>query len=237
MGSLVSQEELETVLEQALCALVSARCMRAYKHEVRNGLQGVYGGVDALIRHARAKGPTHLSLDRTIEFVREAVRKHETSLDNMVGYLAGGEDIAGPVALAPLLSELTVFLSNDAARHGIRFKETLASDVMVRAHPRKLRMILLGLITDSIDAVSGGAEVHLSALTHEGHGQIEIADTRTRPEPVLDPWALDLTCESLRKGILMHVTRAIVTAQGGQIDCEYRDTGGGRAVRLRLPLA
>ena len=231
----MKNEELETVLEQALYALVSARCIRAYKHQVRNGLQGVYGGIDALIRHARAKGPTHLSLDRTIEFVRDAVRKHETSLDNMVGHLAGGEDTVAPVALAPLLSELTVFLSNDAARHGVRFKETLAADVTVRAGPGKLRMILLGLISDAIDAQTGG-EVHVSTLMHAGQGQVEIADTRALPDTQVDPWAVDLACEPLCKGILMHVTRTIVTAQGGQVDCEQGDTGG-RVVRLRLPLA
>jgi signal transduction histidine kinase len=235
--SVVNQENLDKILEHALHALVSARCIRAYKHEVRNGLQGVYGGVDALIRHARAQSPTFLSLDRTVEFVREAVRKHESSIDSIVEHLAPGENTPDALGVSALVSEFARFLSNDAARHAVRLKEVLEDGVTVRARPQRVRLALLGLITDSIDAMPAGGDLTISTRVQTSRGEIEIADTRgLAASPVADPWALDLACEPMRKGILMHVTRAIVRADGGDIDCEYRDTGG-RVVRIRWPRA
>jgi signal transduction histidine kinase len=230
----VTQEDLEATLESALHALVSSRCARAYRHDVRNGLQGVYGGVDALIRCARPNTSTVLPLEKTIEFVREAVTRHETSLDRMVEHLAPGEDAATDVQVSKLLAELAKFLSSDAARHAVRLREDLRDHIVVHARASRLRLIFLGLITDSIDAVSGG-EVRLASYSQSGRATIDIADSRPG-ELAQDPWQLDLAARPLIKGILLNVTRTIVLAHGGEIVCESAREGG-RIVRMTFPLA
>jgi signal transduction histidine kinase len=231
----VKEEDLEAALEDALLTQVSARCVRAYRHDMRNTLQGVYGSIDALIRFARPANATTgaVPVDRTIEFAREAIKRHDGSLDGVIEKLVPGEEAAVDVDVSALLAELTVFLRNDAARHGVDIRTELAESLGVCARPSRLRLVFLGLMTDAIDAMPGGGHLQLTTKVRDSQVEIDIADSRA-VDTAGDPWALDLSARPQRRGIVMHVTRSIVLALDGSIECEAR-SGGGRVVWMKLP--
>ena len=70
-----------SLLEDALRAYLNRRCRRAYAHDLRNGLQGIFGGVDALTRAARSTKPLSVPLEQLTQFVQQAIGNHERGLE------------------------------------------------------------------------------------------------------------------------------------------------------------
>jgi hypothetical protein len=226
----VHETQYEALLEAALHTQVCSRCHRAYGHEVRNSLQGLYGGFDAVTRAVQNKTPTSIPLDKSVQFVRQALTAHEQSLDRMLHALAPANDEPVELDAGSLLSGLAKFLSSDAARHNVKLQLPIGDNAAIRAQPGRMRLAFLSLMTDAIDVLTTGGEVRLLVRTQDDRVELEVVDTRTQPLPA-DPWALDFSRPSLWDAIAMHVVRQIVVSQGGRIECVARD-GGGRVVRM-----
>jgi nitrogen-specific signal transduction histidine kinase len=224
------QQYYEALLEAALHTQVCSRCHRAYGHEVRNSLQGLYGGFDAVTRAVQNKTPTSIPLDKSVQFVRQALTGHEQSLDRMLHALAPANDEPTAIDVGSLLSGLAKFLSSDAARHNVKIPLSNGGAASIHAQPNRLRLAFLSLMTDAIDVMTAGGEIRLLTRTQDDRVELEVTDTRTQPLPA-DPWTLDFSQPSLQEAIAMPVVQRIVVSQGGRIECGARD-GGGRIVRM-----
>lgn len=209
-----------SLLEDALLAYLNRRCRRAYSHDLRNGLQGIFGGVDALTRAARATPdkPLAVPLEQLTTFVQQAITNHERGLDRVLESLAPEQQAATLISCGELLTELARFLTNDAARHNIRVRQDFSDDLKITAPLSRLRLIVLGLLTDSIDAQPTGGEIRISGRTTDRRVQFEIVDTRVEPRK-----------DSLVSEAIEH----LVAKLSGRI--ESRRTDGGQEVRVELP--
>ena len=152
---------------------------------MRNGLQGVYGGIDALTRVARADKPTAVPLERLTQFVQQAIANHERGLEHVLDSVAAEESTAlATVDIKALLSDLLRFLTHDAARHSVRTSLHVDQQLLSKAAPATLRLIFLGLLTDAIDAMPDAGELRVSAQRSGAHIQIDFVDSRTAGTPV-----------------------------------------------------
>jgi hypothetical protein len=212
-----------SLLEDALRAHLNRRCRRAYAHDMRNGLQGIFGGVDALTRAARfASSGKSLSvpLEQLTTFVQQAITHHERGLEQVLDNLAPDELPPTPLSCRELLIELARFVTNDAARNGVRIRQDFHDDLNLTTEVGRLRLICLALLTDSIDALASGGEIRLSGRTTEGRVQVEIVDTRTQPRPV-----------SFVSDALEHLVARIC----GRMESKQNEAGGFE-VRIELPV-
>lgn len=233
----MNESELFALLEDALHAQLASRCRRAYHHDMKNGLQGVYGGVDALIRAARADKPMAIPFDQLVQFVRHAIANHEAGLERVLISIAPDEQPATEVDVAELLNELSRFLMSDASRCSVRFRSDLKSQLRTRADSARIRLAFLGLLTEAIDAMArSGGEIHLRHVDLEDRIEVVMTDGRALPADDRDVFALDLSARPLRAGIVLPTVRHILGSLGGSVDCAHPPQSG-RVTTVRLPRA
>lgn len=210
-----------SLLEDALRAHLNRRCRRAYVHDLRNGLQGIYGGVDALTRAARSPKPLAVPLEQLTQFVQQAISNHERGLERALDSLAPEQQEASIVSLRELLSEHVRFMTNDTARHNVRVRQDYTDDMKVSGVPGRLRLITLGLLTQSIDSMPSGGEIRLAGRTVEGRVRVEVFDTRRQAMP---------------GSLVMQAIERLITDLSGNIQHE-QSVSGEFEVRVELPAA
>lgn len=216
----MSDTDRPLLLEHALRGYLSRRCKRAYAHEMRNGLQGVYGGVDALTRAARADKPATVPLERLTQFVQQAIANHERGLEHVLESVAAEESTAlATVDIKALLSDLLRFLTHDAARHSVRPSLQIDQPLVIEAAPATLRLIFLGLLMDAIDSMPDGGELRISAQRSGADIQIDLADSRAAGTPV---------------SFVLEAVGYLVARASGRIDAARAENATYR-VRVELP--
>jgi signal transduction histidine kinase len=228
--------DLARVLEQALHAQVLLRCRRALLHEIRNGLQPLHAGLEALNRVA---GMTPFPADkaqRYLQLVRQASTAQELALDRAIERIAPEQVAQQAVDVAALLREVTRFLSSDAAVAGVRLQLDVPPTVFVQARPDQLRLIALSLTLDAIDHAVPDGQLTISVHAMESSVLVQFSDTRPVAAPIEDD-AWNLAPESLRAGggFHLHVIRLIVEQLHGEADC-MGGPGLGYTVAITLPL-
>jgi signal transduction histidine kinase len=190
---------------------------------LRNGLQGIFGGVDALTRAARSTNsgkPPTVPLEQLTAFVQQAITNHERGLERVLENIAPEELSAAQASCREMLIELARFLTNDAARNAVRIRQDFHDDLKITTVVGRLRLICLALLVDSIDALTGGGEIRISGRTTDGRVQFEITDTRTQPRPV---------------SFISDAIDRLVAELSGRIESKQNDAGGFE-VRVELPV-
>jgi signal transduction histidine kinase len=230
----MNESELFPLLEEALRAQLATRCRRAYHHDMKNGLQGIYGGVDALIRAARTDKPVAIPFDQLVQFARHAITNHEHGLERVLANIAPDEESIHVFDVAELLGELTRFLMSDASRYSVRFRSELIQGLDARADRVRVRLAFLGLMTEAIDAMPHGGDIHLRGAVKEQWIEIGITDGRAHVGGDTDVFALDLNAHPLRKGIVLPTVRHIVSSLGGRVECIHLPQSG-RETTVLLP--
>lgn len=215
----VNSDDWPWLMEDALRGYLCRRCKRAYAHDMRNGLQGIQAGLDALARAARPNKPSTVPLEQLSQFVQQAIVNHERGLERVLESVAPEDYTRAPVRVRELLSDLVRFLTTDAARNRVRIKVDLGDDIVALVAHSKLRLILLGVLTQGIDALAKGGEIAITAEAAEDFVNIDFVDARTEND-------LD--------GFLARAVANVVAQASGHI--EYKQTADvGHRVRLRLP--
>lgn len=206
------------LLEDALRAYLNRRCRRAYAHDLRNGLQGIFGGVDALTRAARSTKPLAVPLEQVTQFVQQAIANHERGLERVLESIAPEQQAPAIVSMRELLTELVRFMTNDTARHNVRVRQDYSDDLKVSTPHARLRLIALGLLAESIDAMPSGGEIRVAGRTADGRVQFDIIDTRTQPRS---------------QSFVIEAIERLVGEISGRI--QLRQTDGGCEARVDLP--
>jgi signal transduction histidine kinase len=172
-----------SMMEDALRGYLSRRCKRAYAHDMRNGLQGIQAGLDALARAARPNKPSTVPLEQLSQFVQQAITNHERGLERVLESMAPEEFERAPVKVRETLADLVRFLTTDAARNRVRIKVDMGDDIVTDVVPARLRLIFIGLLTHSIDALTSGGDIAITAEAVDSQVQIDFVDPRTDDDP------------------------------------------------------
>jgi signal transduction histidine kinase len=223
--SSVPREWNDALLELALHGQVMIRCRRALLHEIRNGLQPLHAGLEAISRAVTMVPFPADKAQRYVQLVRQASASQEIALERAVERIAPEHVSEESVDLATLLREVTRFLNSDAAVAGVRMQLDAPATAFVRGRPHQLRLIALCLTTDAIDRT--GAEGQLSIAIHplEGRVLLQFSDTRQQ-----NPQAVDAATDQFH----LQVIRKLVASMRGDMDCMHTQ-GAPYIVAITLP--
>ncbi len=222
------------LLEAAAYALVSERCRASYVHDIRGGLQALYGGVELLSR--AAKNPDTGSLaDKAAGLARSALVKHEKSLVDLVDQLAPRQEAAVPVNIGELVGEILRFISNDVANKCITFRLHTERDIVVLAEAHKIRFLLLGLSITLTDGLDAGTVIDVNVRRSSDYALIEYASVILSPTipQLAEIWGSTTPLSSARE-LLLSLSQAWASDNGGRLELTAEATGS-TAVRLYYP--
>jgi hypothetical protein len=96
----------ESLLEQALHAQVLQRCRRALLHEIRNGLQPLHAGLEAINRVITMTPFPVDKAQRYLQIVRQASASQEVALERAIERIAPENVAEQSLDLANLLREV-----------------------------------------------------------------------------------------------------------------------------------
>jgi signal transduction histidine kinase len=207
-------------------------------HEIGTPLNSISGHVQLLARRLsgdrdaqRRVGIITQQLDSIVGSVRTLLhRAQKTSLQ------------LKPVDLRTLVTELLHLVGPTLDSHGI--KPTIAVDPKlprVMADADSLRQVLLNLINNSVDAMSGGGRLEIRAKPNNSNQFAEITVQDTGPglapeivEHLFEPmW----TTKPTGSGFGLSIARDIMAQHGGSIEGDLTASGGGAVFIVRIPLA
>ncbi|MET0988152.1 MAG: hypothetical protein ABW034_22365 [Steroidobacteraceae bacterium] len=219
----------EALLEQALHTQVLLRCRRALLHEIRNGLQPLHAGLEAINRVVAMTPFPVDKAQRYLQIVRQASAAQEIALERAIERVAPENVNEQPLDLAALLREVTRFLNSDAAVAGVRMQLDAPATAFVRGRPHHLRMIALCLTTDAIDHAGVDGQLAISIHPLESRVLLQFSDTR--------PLAAASDSSAGRgEQFHLHVIRKLVARMKGETD-SMGAAGAGYNVAITLPAA
>jgi signal transduction histidine kinase len=235
----MDQQVPQTILHLALQAMITERCKRAYVHDLRNGLQGIYGSTEVVKRLLTASGSPAVSVsEKSIEMMRRSLASYEESLRSTCDHLMPEPLEKTAVCVDKLLRNLAAFLNGDAAAHGVSLRIAGDPGINVVVNPHALRLTLLSLLVDAIDTMPNGGELQLEARLS---GALVVIDITAMPisgtvrRDLTNAWQLDLSASPSYAGLVFHVVRNLVQADAGSIELTARDEG--TKVSIRYPAA
>jgi signal transduction histidine kinase len=247
------QKQAEAALRRAAAEAEAAsraksQFLATMSHELRTPLNAVIGFSEALIHEAARPDPKRV--EEYASAINEAGR-HLLSLINDILDVARIE--AGRMELAEdrvdlaRLAQTTLRLLDPAARTAsVALELAVPNDLpAVRGDERRLRQILLNLVSNAVKFTGAGGSVRVAArLDQDGGIELRVIDTgigiaEQDLERVFQPFVqLDssLSRRYQGSGLGLFLSRALAQAHGGSLHLESTPGRGTTAV-LRLPAA
>jgi hypothetical protein len=213
-----SDEQLmDSVFEAALHGFMMQRCERAYIHELRDGLQGIAVSIDALSRMAEGKGPASVSNERIVSLAKRALQTHDQGISAIVKQLVMQRDERGAVELNSLLRQIATLLRNDAAARDVSIRVECGS-LHGMARASRMRLVLLCLAVNAIDALHGG-ELAITAIeTVSGDSVTVQLSFPIENIAHKDAWIATFDANTKNQPWMLHAINQIVEADGGALD-------------------
>ncbi len=268
VGFRVDVTELQVALERAEEAnRVKTDFLKTVSRELRKPL-GVMLGYNDFLKHPR-KLPSHGALQTAVEsgrasavvpalasfeteiarFARLVDRSGQHLLSLIMSILDYASLVEGkiildprPMPLAPLLQEIAETFADTAARKGLRM-EVEAGDLAARADARRLRQVLINLVSNAIKFTDEG-KITLRAAQIGGQVRIDVADTgcgipAEDHERIFERFTrIDGSAQGERGGIGLglSICRDLVALHGGKISVSS-EPGKGSVFSVTLQAA
>lgn len=202
-------------------------------HEVRNPLAGIKGYGQLLEeRLPEGKNREYAGL-----IVRESLRLEQLTDDILVlTRTVGG--FTKPCDLSAAVGKLAKLMAPQLETSGIRLVVDVADHTAVRCPEEGVHRLLLNLLTNAVQAMPEGGEIHLTARTLGNTVEISVADngpgieTEMRAE-LFEPFR---TSKARGAGLGLAVCRKIAVSCGGSIVAEDAP-GEGAHFTVKLPTA
>lgn len=200
-------------------------------HEVRNPLAGIRGAMQVIDKRLPAASPEHA-------IISEVIARVDTLNDIVQDLLLFARPkLPAPVSVsaAELVRETVSLFKQDPTVAHVAMRVD-ATDVVMRADPEQLKLVLLNLLINGAQAMQGRGEIGISfhrlAEWHEirivDHGPGIPVDVR---EHLFEPF---FTTKHRGTGLGLATARRIIDGHGGTIELECPPGGGTVAiVRLR----
>jgi len=212
---------------------------RQVAHEIKNPLTPIQLSTNLLQRAHAEKSPEFDSiLARTVELIGRQVENMRKIAADFHRF--AGEREPKPVRFDPreLIDEVLVLEEAWAGELGVSLHvEGEGHEVLV--DPSELRRVFINLVSNSLEAMPQGGELHLRISEQDGRVTIEIRDTgsglseeaRSR---LFEPY---FTTRSHGTGLGLAISKRIIDEMGGEIALETIAAGSGAVARVVLPAA
>lgn len=208
----------------------------AIAHEVRNPLgviRSAAQGVAETLPAGEEDGK------RACTFIQAEIDRLNSVISSLLAFARPLRVSPRTVTVQGLLDSALLLARQELDGKRVRVRrrdpETLPPVV---ADPDLVSQVLLGLLANAAEQMSGGGEVSLEACAADGMVEITVADSGPGvPEElrarIFEPF---FTTRRRGTGLGLAIARQIIEAHGGQIDVGDRH-GGGARFAVRLPAA
>lgn len=196
---------------------VADRCHRAYLHDLKDTSHTVHSAVEVLIRGLTS--PIK-SIERVTELARGAVTQHTSNVENIFLTILAADTAPEKFDISLQIKQCVHFLRQDALNHGIEMVLRLCDAGFIEAKVMKMRLVLLALLTDAIDAVASGASILVTTQIEDDKVVITMRDNRpVYNEVTQEEILLELNAKSvpLRAALTPPVVKHLVATMRGEI--------------------
>lgn len=204
-------------------------------HEINNPLQGMLSHVRALQPYVPAESAGRMSLD----MVQKGIDTIASLVRRLLMLGSGDERNREGADVLEAVEFVSQLLESQFRRTSVRIERDVAAKNLRLAISRaELIQILMNLLINARDAMSGGGTVKLRAEMTGSEGVLTVSDTgQGMPPEVLEKiFAPFFTTKGTKgTGLGLSVTESIVRSNGGTISVSSQP-GQGTTFVVRLPL-
>jgi PAS domain S-box-containing protein len=225
-------EELRAQVRQKDRLAAVGEMAATVAHEIRNPLGGMRGFAALLARDLEPEHPG----SRLVEKILAGARDLEQVVSELLEYTrpvqlrlrstSCREAVEAAVGYIPL------------AENNIRVDNTIGGTVRVSADPDKLRQVLLNVLLNATQSVTGDGAVTIAAENAEAFVVLSVSDTgcgmtAEQSEKIFSPF---FTTKEKGTGLGLAVAQKLIEAHGGSIEVNSQ-VDVGSTFRIRLPRA
>ena len=228
------EDRLRTLERQAILAELAS----TLAHEIRNPLNLINLTADHLGDQFR---PEDAQRREDYESLISSLKSEVKHLNHVVGdFLALGRPHKlnkAEFRLEELIEQVEVMVKQQLATKGIRFSLDCPTDLRITADQEQIRLVLLNLLLNSIEAVQRGGQIGIRARV-DGSGSLSMAISDDGKG--VDPGNLELIFEPYftkrhgGTGLGLALVRRILEEHGGRI-LAANNPEGGLTMEVMLP--
>jgi hypothetical protein len=213
-------------------------------HELRTPLNAVLGFAHLLLSEGAAAGEQ--TTRERVQHIRSAGEHLLELIDEVLDLssLESGElpTMSQPLPLAPLVQDVLPLVQNLVARYDVQL-EVLSLDGCVQADPRRLRQVLINLLSNALKYNRPGGRVWLASRVDGDQVVLQVRDTGRgmsvqQMDRLFEPFnRLGAEQEGIEgTGIGLAIVRAAVLQMGGSVTVSS-EPDVGSCFEVRLPTA
>jgi len=203
-------------------------------HEVRNPLAGISGAVDIIGRELPSTSPNRPIVGE----VQREVGRIQSLLTELLDYARPKPFDIHPADLNATIGHVVQLARQQVASRPIEVVFT-AGDLPLVAHdPFQVQRLLLNLLLNSFQAISGEGTVKIDVASEQGFARIEVCDTGSGipADHLPNIFRPFFTTKRQGTGLGLSLSRRIVEQHGGHIEV-HSTVGKGTKFLIWLPLA
>ncbi len=204
-------------------------------HEVNNPLSSISAFAQLLLRETTLTPSQRESID----VIRTETTRASQVVKDLLAFARRSEPRREPLDVNGVVSRTIRMRQYQFAEAGVRVETELEDELpSVMGDARQLQQVCLNLLTNAVQAMTGGGELRVRTSTVDGAVRLDVSDSGTGiPATVrahiFEPF-FTTKSEGEGTGLGLSVSYGIVTAHGGTI--EVVETGStGTVFRVTLP--
>jgi signal transduction histidine kinase/PAS domain-containing protein len=202
-------------------------------HEIRNPLTTIGGFANSILKNPQ-------NVDRcsdNAQIICQEVRRLEKILSNIMDFTRPAKPDLKPASLINIVREILNQQSPEMKRQGITLQADIAQDLPdVHVDSEKLKQVILNLLRNASQAISGDGVIHVSLQGQETGLSLTIKDsgqgmTDRLLKKIFSPF---FTTKSDGTGLGLALSRKLVEDHGGHLKAQS-EPGQGSSFTISLP--
>jgi signal transduction histidine kinase len=201
-------------------------------HQIRNPLGAISNAVAVLRR--QLSGQTTPAMEQALDIAQEEVWVANRIIADLLAY----SKIRPPAQRSIAVQELVdIVLGRETVPEGVNIDERLGGE-RVYVDPGQVADAIANVIRNACEAMDGQGTLTIASRRDDDSVELSIADTGVgiSQEEIALLFEPLITSKALGIGLGLTTARALVSNQGGTLDCEG-EPGKGARFMLRLPIA
>ena len=201
-------------------------------HEIKNPLSSIQGAADIV-------ADTSVDAQRKLEFaglLKSEIGRLNRTLNSMLSFTRMKLN-PGTCVLTDEIGRLVELLRPQAVKNNVRINLLFQEAVSLQADCDKIRQVVINLLLNAIEAMSGGGRLDMSVRkTDNGMVDIAVQDTGPgiAPEHIKKLFQPFFTTKQSGTGLGLAISKRIVEEHKGKLFVESKP-GSGTVFTVRLP--
>jgi signal transduction histidine kinase len=225
---LLREQQSELLKKERL--IVLGQLAGSLAHQIRNPLGAISNAVAVLRR--QLSGQTTPAMEQALDIAQEEVWVANRIIADLLAY----SKIRPPAQRSIAVQELVdTVLGRETVPEGVSIDERLGSE-RVYVDPGQVADAIANVIRNACEAMDGQGTLTIASRRDDDSVELSIADTGVgiSQEEIALLFEPLITSKPLGIGLGLTTARALVSNQGGTLECEG-EPGKGARFKLRLP--